>query len=87
MVHCHKILRSTFYWYESHHLSCQIWFTIRIESIIFLDIRVELVMPVNFLGTHDFHFIHFANNSILIHILAENCNAYPHKIVWLLSFG
>ena len=27
---------------------------------------------MRFLGTHDFDFIHFTSNSILIHILAEN---------------
>ena len=41
----------------------------------FFDSRVELV--IQFLGTHDLDYIHFTNNSILIHNLAGNCNALP----------
>ena len=40
---------------------------------------------MQFLSTHDFDFIHFANNSIIIHILAENCNALSHKTVCLFT--
>ena len=40
---------------------------------------------MRFLGTHDFNFIHFNINSILIHILAENCNALPPKIFCLFT--